>query len=261
MKMGRYRTLIPSLIVIALLCSAFCGICGARTITANIGDSIPLNGTVQLVDTVYLFVTGPGIPPGGSRMDNSNAPVVTGEPDTFTQVIVENERWAYTWNTGRVSGGLAPGSHTVYVSTQPAAANALSGVRYGEIEVMLRSAVTTATLDVESVPGNAEIYLNEKYSGNSPRVFPGLAPGAYTIRLEKQGYAKETGSVTLAAGDELRFSRTLTPLDTPTAPLTTMSTQARKEEGGPVPLPTTAPLNAGIMVGALVLAVLLCNRP
>ncbi|HII76211.1 MAG TPA: hypothetical protein HA264_04030, partial [Methanolinea sp.] len=160
MRQRTFTTVIISLTILALSCSALCGACAGGSITATIGDSIPLNGTVQLADTVYLFVTGPGMPPNGARMENSNAAVITGDPDTFTQVMVENDRWAYTWNTGRVSGGLAPGSHTVFVSTQPAAANALSGVNYAEIEVILHAAVTTATLEVESSPADAAIYLN-----------------------------------------------------------------------------------------------------
>ncbi|HOT02853.1 MAG TPA: hypothetical protein PK069_01570 [Methanolinea sp.] len=91
----RKRPLSPVFIfltALALSCSALCGTCSGGSITATIGDSIPLNGTVQLADMVYLFVTGPGMPPNGARMENSNAAVVTGKPDTFTQVMVENDR-------------------------------------------------------------------------------------------------------------------------------------------------------------------------
>lgn len=237
-----YCSLLKSLVVIALISFPFIGTAAADTITATIGDTIPLNGTVQLTDTVYLFVTGPGIPAQGARMDNSNSQVVTGDPDTFTQVMVKNDRWTYSWNTARVSGGLAPGSHTVYVSTEPVAKNSLSGVKYAEVDIILKKAVTTGRLDVRTDPADAEIYLNGKYSGNTPRVFESLLPGEYVIQLEKQGYATAQGSVILAAGDDIPFSRSLTPLNTPA------TTPANQETFGQVtvqetslPTPTVAP--------------------
>jgi len=255
------RPVIVFLAIMVLFSSALCGIGSAKTITATIGDTIPLNGTVQLVDTVYLFATGPGMPPNGARMDNSNAAVVTGNPDTFTQIMVENERWAYNWNTGRVSGGLAPGSHIVYVSTQPVAANALSGVNYAEIQVLLTRAVTTGTLDVASDPEDAGIFLNGKYSGDSPRVFENLAPGEYVVRLEKQGYVSEQGAITLAAGDRISFTRTLSPSVTPgTTPIPT-TTQTLPGDETLVPSSTTAPLNILYLIGILIMVGILFRNP
>jgi len=253
-------TLLKFLAIILILSGPLFGLTSAGTITATIGDTIPLNGTVQLVDTVYLFVTGPGIPVNGARMDNSNAPVVTGDPGTFTQVMVENERWAYNWNTGRVSGGLAPGSHTVYVSTQPVAANALAGVTYAEIDILLKAAVMTGTLEVVTDPGDAEISLNGKYSGNSPRVFGSLAPGEYAIRLEKQGYITENGSITLNAGDTIQFRRSLTPISAPSTARTSTPVPTVTGEEIPLPPPTTAPLCTGMMIAVLIMACLFFKK-
>lgn len=256
--------ILRAFVCISLVLLPLFGFAAAGTITATIGESIPLNGTVQLVDTVYLFVTGPGIPVNGARMENSNAPVVTGDPGTFTQVMVENERWSYTWNTGRVSGGLAPGSHTVYISTEPVAKNALSGVKYAEVEIILKKAVTTGKLEIETDPGDAEIYLNEKYSGNSPRVFENLAPGEYAIRLDKAGYATETGSATLTAGGVVKFTRTLSPAGTPGSPASTSKAASPSPTtvpaGSPVPPATTAPLSAGCITAIFILAGILCVR-
>lgn len=255
---------VRAFVVLLIVLLPLSGFAAADAITATIGESIPLNGTVQLVDTVYLFVTGPGIPVNGARMENSNAPVVTGDPGTFTQVMVQNDRWSYTWNTGRVSGGLAPGSHTVYVATEPVAKNALSGVNYAEVEIILKKAVTTGRLEVETEPEDAEIYLNQKYSGNSPRVFDNLAPGGYAIRLEKAGYVTEQGSATLVAGGDVKFTRTLTPAGTPAGPAPTShaaSPSPTTEQGGsPVPTATTAPLSAGCIAAIFILAVILFVR-
>lgn len=256
-----FCSLLKCLVVIAMVSFPFIGIAAADTITATIGDTIPLNGTVQLADTVYLFVTGPGIPAQGARMENSNAPVVTGDPDTFTQVMVTHDRWTYSWNTARVSGGLAPGSHTVYVSTEPVAKDSLSGVKYAEVGIILKKAVTTGRLDVVTDPGDAEIYLNGKYSGNTPRVFESLLPGEYTIRLEKQGYATEQGSVTLAAGDDRTFSRSLMPLNAPaTTPANPEPSAQVKTPETSLPSPTATPSLLVCVIAALGIAHLLTRK-
>ncbi|MDD1716541.1 MAG: hypothetical protein LUQ01_06045, partial [Methanolinea sp.] len=154
MNPGHISTfLLVFLIVVLVSAVGMTGSCTAKTITADIGDKIELNGTVPLADMVYLFVTGPGMPKNGAPMSNSNAAVVTGEPATFTQVLVENDRWQYTWDTGRVSGGLAQGIYTVYISTRPVSADALPGVTYGEVEVRLSRLPTTGTLTIRSEPG------------------------------------------------------------------------------------------------------------
>lgn len=261
MKEGRYWLPAAGSVALLVMVAGLCGLTAAATITATIGETVPLNGTVQLIDTVYLFVTGPGIPVNGARMDNSNAPVVTGDPDTFTQVMVSNDRWAYSWNTGRVSGGLAPGTHTVYVSTQPVAANALSGVLYGEVDVLLQKPVTTGTIDVTTDPADAQILLNGKYAGNSPRVFDSLTPGDYAIRLEKQGYATVQDTVTLAAGDRVQFTRTLPPLAVPPAG-TAVATPVSPAMGGgsPTPSPTQAPLLPLGVIAGFVVACLVRSR-
>ena len=128
------------------------GYASAESRNATIGDTIPLSGTAPGGDLIYLFMTGPGVPQYGSRMDSSVSPVITGDPDTFTQVPVEGDRWNYSWQTGRVSGGLAPGLYTVYASTVPAAADALSGIPYSSTEIFLSQPVTTGTLLITISP-------------------------------------------------------------------------------------------------------------
>ena len=61
-------------------------------------------GTEPGVDMIYLVMTGPGVPQCGSRMDSSVSPVITGDPETFTQVPIEGDRWNYH---GRQDGFLA----------------------------------------------------------------------------------------------------------------------------------------------------------
>lgn len=256
---------VPFLLIIltVILVSAFgmTGSCTAKTVTANIGDKIELNGTVPLADMVYLFVTGPGMPKNGAPMANSNAAVVTGEPTTFTQVLVENDRWQYTWDTGRVSGGLAQGSYTVYISTQPAAADALSGVTYGEVEVRLNRVPATGALTIRSEPGDAQVYLNGKFSGLTPLTIPDLSPGSYSIRVEMSGYLTKNETVEVIAGENSEVSCTLTQ-SVPATRQETINQTATPPSEKPVDLPTTStgfPV-AGSVLGISAASILILVR-
>lgn len=241
--------------------SGMTGSCTARTITANIGDSIEFNGTVPLADMVYLFVTGPGMPKNGAPMANSNAAVVTGEPTTFTQVLVQDDRWQYTWDTGRVSGGLAPGTYTVFISTQPAAADALSGVTYGEVEVRLSRLPATGTLIVRSMPEDAQVYLDGKFSGLTPRTIPGLSPGSYSLRVEMSGYLPANDTAEVIAGESAELLYTLAPVIPATRQETiTHTATPLSEKQVDIPATSTGFPVAGSLLGILFALMLILKR-
>jgi hypothetical protein len=86
----------------------------------HIGDVITLNGTVSGINTiaVYLFVTGPGLDPRGTTMDNLNIPTGRGL-FTTAPVHMDNGTWTYTWDTSVILGTLRPGNYTVHVVTAP----------------------------------------------------------------------------------------------------------------------------------------------
>ncbi len=88
--------------------------------TYAIGDQIPLKGDVPGATRpvpVYLYITGPNLPPNGAKLDSPHTPVVDGDPATFTVTtysVIMNE-WTYSWKTE----GLADGTYTVYASLKP----------------------------------------------------------------------------------------------------------------------------------------------
>jgi hypothetical protein len=251
---------IPLLIVSILVLGSLPAVVTATDIYATIGDTIPLNGTALVTDTVYMYMTGPGVPVNGARMDNSNAAVVTGDPSTFTQVPVNDDTWTYSWNTGRVSGGLAEGLYTVYVATQPAAANDLSGVQYSDLQIQLSKAVTTGSLVVSSSPVNAQVSLDGKYMGNTPLTLTDLAPGDYSILVELQGYQSSEGMVGVIAGQTATYSATLEPVQTPGTPAPTSqpATPPPSTPGtAPSPTPTSAPLPWALAILSVGLVLLL----
>jgi len=227
-------------IVIAIFVAAFllAGIAAAETKTAAIGDRVPLSGKAVGYDVVYLFMTGPGVPSSGSRMDSSVSPVVTGNPNTFTQVPVNDGYWNYTWNTGKVSGGLAEGDYTVYSATQPVSAQDLSGVPYSSIDVVLYRPVTTGSISVTSTPSRAQVMVNGKYSGDTPLNLTSLTPGTYEIEVSLQGYIPARQTIPIQAGDRKEADFILQPA----APATTAATIPSSTTPQPtesIPPPTT----------------------
>lgn len=86
----------------------------------SVGDTVTLSGTVTGINTiaVYLFVTGPGLDPRGSTLDNLNIPTGRGL-FTTAPVNMQNGSWSYEWDTSVIIGTLKPGNYTVHVVASP----------------------------------------------------------------------------------------------------------------------------------------------
>ncbi len=125
-----------SLVLAAILLIALAAVPAASAITAYPGSEVTLTGTSTGSDTVYLFVTGPNLPPAGGRLDNPDTPVRSRDPESFTTVAVEaGDRWTYRWNTGEA--GLDSGTYTVYAVDAPVDRWDLSGHAYTTIPITL----------------------------------------------------------------------------------------------------------------------------
>ncbi|GAB7015171.1 PEGA domain-containing protein [Methanogenium cariaci] len=59
---------------------------------------------------------------------------------------------------------------------------------------------TVGRITVESVPSNAEIYLNGEFKGNTRTTLEDVVPGTYDVVIRKIGYDDWTGRVDVAAG-------------------------------------------------------------
>ena len=249
-----------AVLFIILLLGLLPGQVSAEPLEADIGDDIPLSGTAVGVDRVYLFMTGPGVPPGGSRMDSSISPVVTGDPNTFTQVDVSNDRWNYTWRTGRVSGGLAAGTYTIYAATMPVARDDLAGVPYSDTAIILSRPVTTGTITVVSTPGGAQVTLNGRYAGDTPLNLPDLAPGTYVILIESPDYLPVEQTVQIAAGDVRQVDVVLMPENIPTSVETSPPYTTMPPTTTPPGTPAGVPIPAAVALWGTMIAFLLAVR-
>ena len=79
------------------------------------------------------------------------------------------------------------------------------------------------TLHLISIPSGARFYVNDEIRGAGPLSIPGLKPGDYLIRAEKEGFGTMTRTVTIANGEsareEFRMSNVMGRLEVRTDPV------------------------------------------
>jgi hypothetical protein len=80
--MNRHLTLITAILLLIGTAT------GAPLITAAMGDRVPLEGFAPGADEVYLFLTGPNLPVNGVRLEDISAPIISGDPSTFTRISI-----------------------------------------------------------------------------------------------------------------------------------------------------------------------------
>jgi len=253
------RCLSSVILIGAFLC---CSVVAAETLTYAIGDRVSLRGTAYVTDTMYIFVTGPGLDPNGVNPDQMKSPVVSGNPSTFVQVDVENDSWSYIWNTAQQGFSLREGTYTIYAISQPVAKNALPAV-YGTIEISLSRGgeprAANGEINITTSPPGATVYIDSRFAGITPGSFE-AASGTHTLRIENPGYQTILDTVKVTDGEAIMVRKILMPA----APVTATATISPATQTPRSPLPTVptgtntpkAPLTAGIVILATTFAIL-----
>lgn len=67
----------------------------------------------------------------------------------------------------------------------------------------------TGMLDISSVPVKADIYINGKHYGTTPRIISDLLIGDYTLKLEKEGCVSVTKKITIEENTTLAIKEEL----------------------------------------------------
>ncbi len=86
------------------------------------------------------------------------------------------------------------------------------------------AAPITGSLDVQSTPSGANVYVDGTYKGVTPLVVPGLSEGSHQVKLVRNGYSDYTRIATVTAGKTTVFSVTLPPTPPVTGSLDVRST-------------------------------------
>jgi hypothetical protein len=68
----------------------------------------------------------------------------------------------------------------------------------------------TGSINVNTVPTGADIYVDGHFIAESPHVVTNLAPGSHTVRLHKAGYDEYLRTVTVTAGGQTPITVTFT---------------------------------------------------
>jgi hypothetical protein len=146
---------------------------GTPLISAAVGDRVPLEGLAPGSDEVYLFLTGPNLPVNGVRLEDISAPIISGDPSTFTRTSVENDRWEYSWYTRTKGGTPDAGTYTIFIVMKPVGRRELAGSEYATIMVSLGEP------GLMIIPtGGVSITSSGQGSGSSPGVmFSITSPG------------------------------------------------------------------------------------
>jgi hypothetical protein len=111
-----------------------------QTFTGYLGDTILLSGASYNSNTVYLFLTGPGLPADGVALTDTTQLADQGQ---FTIVTVgSNQMWNLDWVTSRIEDQINPGTYTVYVVNAPVSKPNLAGHSYQILTVTLKDTGT-----------------------------------------------------------------------------------------------------------------------
>jgi hypothetical protein len=98
----------------------------------------------------------------------------------------------------------------------------------------------TGTMQIQSEPSDAQVFLNHQFMGITPVSLSSLAPGGYTLTLQKDGYSSYTSIVQVISGQTLPITAVLSSV--PSTPATPVPTQTPVQTQTPVPAPTRAGL-------------------
>ena len=110
---------------------------------------------------------------------------------------------------------LALGSYTIRVARDGYAEQTRT------LELTARSPATSATielrsarsgpggLNVQSRPGGARVFVNNRLAGSTPIAIPGVPAGPATVRIELDGYQPWTATVSVGAGEQTRVAASL----------------------------------------------------
>jgi len=223
------QSLTRGAIVLVAFLALFSGAVVAAQIQASMGSVVTLSGYSYSGDTVYLFLTGPNLPPSGVTLDN----IYRSADQGATQVQVDSDgHWTYKWNTGSAGGKLDAGVYTVWVTDGPADLSHLSAVDYNTISVVLSVPTITAgistgsggasqavqqpqqpgSMDLSSIPDGASVTVDTEYKGTTPLTLSGLDPGTYNVTFSKFGYERLSTPVSVQSGSASEVNATLVML-------------------------------------------------
>ena len=139
---------------------------------------------------------------------NANFVNLTLETDAASDIYIDGQYKG----KGKWNGRITDGAHFVEVKkdkhrTVSKNLNLVLG-KDENIKIEAPTAIT-GLLDISSVPVKADIYLNGKHYGTTPRIISDLLIGEYTLKLEKEGCASVTKKIVIEENQTLTIKEQL----------------------------------------------------
>ena len=142
---------------------------------------------------------------------NANFVNLAVETDAASDIYIDGQYKG----KGKWSGRIADGAHFLEVKKDKHRTVSKNlNLVLGKDENLKIEAPTPITgfLDISSIPVKADIYLNGKHYGTTPRIISDLLIGDYTLKLEKEGCASVTKNITIEENQTLAIRENL-PVD------------------------------------------------
>jgi hypothetical protein len=143
MKMHDFSCMWYTLLITCCLAGLLCvpTMAADVSIVAELGDTLDLHGESYIGDSVYLFLTGPGLPENGVTLTDTSQRADQGH---FTMVDLDNnQQWSMKWNTARIENQIDYGTYIVYVTNEPVDKSHLGGTSsFKTLEVFLKESTT-----------------------------------------------------------------------------------------------------------------------
>ncbi len=130
------------------------------------------------------------------------------ETDAASEIYIDGQYKG----KGKWSGRIADGAHFLEVKKDKHRTVSKNlNLVLGKDENLKIEAPTAITgfLDISSLPVKANIYLNGKHYGTTPRIISDLLIGDYTLKLEKEGCASVTKNITIEENQTLTMKEQL----------------------------------------------------
>lgn len=119
-----------------------------------LGETIALHGVSYSGDSIYLFMTGPGLPANGAPLTD---PTKRADQGYNTVVgLASDQSWSFKWDTSKLEREIDPGTYLVYAVNGQADASSLAGHSYQTLSVYLKD----GTLSKDRVSTGAKYTLN-----------------------------------------------------------------------------------------------------
>ena len=218
------RTAARGAVVFIVMLAFFSGASAAGATQTFLGDTVKLSGYAY-GDTVYLFLTGPNLPPNGVALDNINR--LADQGGATPAAVDADGHWSYDWDTGAAGGTLDAGAYTVWVADRRTDRSHLSTAEYTTIAVGLFVPSLDAGISdgsgtsgpsppgsivFNAVPDGTSVVVDNAYRGMTPLTISNLSPGTYTVTLSHFRYAPLTVPVIVRAGSVSEVNATLAAL-------------------------------------------------